>query len=186
MRFGYATKTEARRAGRAWPRIAEPVSHMVAASSRKTQGCQVATALPACIALNRGTASRRMDVSRGGHHREGTKYNDGASRRRAAPRSQSGQASRRLTSRGAGRQWTEAQEQGLPIVKGGHTCVGCTSLGYRATKLFMSSHRAKKPLPNMSVNRTRYGKAPWPRGSQGSSSASRPGRPASAGRLPLR
>jgi hypothetical protein len=40
--------------------------------------------------------------------------------------------------------------------------------------------------PNSSVNRTRYGKAPWPRCSQGPSSASRPGRLASAGRLPLR
>ena len=40
--------------------------------------------------------------------------------------------------------------------------------------------------PNRSVNRTRYGKAPWPRGSLGPSSASRPGRLASAGRLPLR
>jgi hypothetical protein len=41
-------------------------------------------------------------------------------------------------------------------------------------------------MPNMSVNRTRYGKAPWPRSSQGSSYASRPGCLVSAGRLPLR
>ena len=40
--------------------------------------------------------------------------------------------------------------------------------------------------PNMSVNRTRYGKAPRPRGGFGPSSASRPGRLASARRLPLR
>ena len=39
---------------------------------------------------------------------------------------------------------------------------------------------------NMSVNRTRYGMAPWPRGAVCTFSASRPGRHASARRLPLR
>jgi hypothetical protein len=49
-----------------------------------------------------------------------------------------------------------------------------------------TSFASRRALPNSSVNRTRYGKAPWPRCSQGSSSASRPGPLASAGRLPLR
>ena len=47
-------------------------------------------------------------------------------------------------------------------------------------------HTHPKPWPNMSVKRTRNGMAPWPRGSACTSSASRPGRHAAAGRLPLR
>ncbi len=41
-------------------------------------------------------------------------------------------------------------------------------------------------LPNWAVNRTRYGKSPWPRGVPCLSSASRPGCLASVRRLPLR
>ena len=40
--------------------------------------------------------------------------------------------------------------------------------------------------PNMSLNRSRYGMPPWPRGAVFKSSASRPGRHASASRLALR
>ena len=43
-----------------------------------------------------------------------------------------------------------------------------------------------KMVPNLSLNRTRYGMAPWPRGYVCTSSASRPGRHACAGRLALR
>ena len=49
-----------------------------------------------------------------------------------------------------------------------------------------SAHSTPGMPPNMSVNRTRYGMAPWPRGAVCTSSASRPGRHASARRLPLR
>ncbi len=45
---------------------------------------------------------------------------------------------------------------------------------------------AQNALPNWSVNRTRYGKSPWPRGIPCLSSASRPGHLAFAHRLPLR
>jgi len=38
-------------------------------------------------------------------------------------------------------------------------------------------------LPNMSVNRTRYGKAPWPRSAHCPCCAARPGRLASARRV---
>ena len=55
--------------------------------------------------------------------------------------------------------------------------------------LLCDRHRAcqlSKALPNMPVNRTRYGKAPWPRSARCPCCASRPGRLASARRLPLR
>ena len=43
-----------------------------------------------------------------------------------------------------------------------------------------------KLLPNPSLNRSANGMPPWPRGSGGSSSASRPGRHAVVARLALR
>jgi hypothetical protein len=45
---------------------------------------------------------------------------------------------------------------------------------------------ARAMPPNMSVNRTRYGMAPWPRCARCHCCASRPGRHACARRLPLR
>jgi hypothetical protein len=45
---------------------------------------------------------------------------------------------------------------------------------------------AQKAWPNLSLNRSANGRAPWPRGSSGSSSAARPRRPAVVARLALR
>jgi hypothetical protein len=63
-----------------------------------------------------------------------------------------------------------------------HPCCAAGSLSSTSN----SPCQRRRALPNMSVNRTRYGKAPWPRAARCLSCASRPGRLASARRLPLR
>ena len=61
---------------------------------------------------------------------------------------------------------------------------GCAAGSLSSTS--SSPCQRRRALPNMSVNRTRYGMAPWPRCARCPCCASRPGRHASARRLPLR
>ena len=65
---------------------------------------------------------------------------------------------------------------------------GAVTLGHHVVSIVAPVTTAPVPAlpPNMSVNRTRYGKAPWPRGAHCLSCSSRPRRLASARRLPLR
>ena len=49
-----------------------------------------------------------------------------------------------------------------------------------------SACQRRRALPNMSVNRSLHGMAPWPRSARCSCCASRPGRHAAPARLPLR
>jgi hypothetical protein len=63
---------------------------------------------------------------------------------------------------------------------GGHHC-------HRGCSCKAPAHGAARAMPpNMSVNRTRYGMAPWPRCARCHCCASRPGRHAFARRLPRR
>ncbi len=59
-------------------------------------------------------------------------------------------------------------------------------LNFRKSILVPRYRHRTGEVPSYSFNRTRYGKAPWPRCARCLSCASRPGRLASARRLPLR
>jgi len=110
----------------------------------------------------------------------------GASRRRAAPRSQPGTASRWLNCQ---RALQHRQDNSATKPCAGSLTSRITlarAFGQCREVLLWPSSTCRKPRPNMSVNRRRYGKAPWPRGVQCISCASRPGRLASTPRLPLR
>jgi hypothetical protein len=113
----------------------------------------------------------------------GNEFNKGASRRRAAPGNQSGQFGRRYVCRSNFPHRTKTREQrkaaALPQAS------ALPSRHRLRYKQHMSA-ASRKPLPNLSLNRSANGMPAWPRSGCGSSSASRPGRHAVVARLALR
>ena len=107
--------------------------------------------------------------------------NEGASRRRAAPGSQPGQPRRRPNCRCTGQHRRKTKTQD-PTPASLATCPASAAQMLKR-KHGMSAQSAVQPLPNPTLNRSANGRAPWPRSSCGSSSASRPRRPPVVARL---
>jgi hypothetical protein len=109
----------------------------------------------------------------------------GASRQRAAPRSQfvGAPPARPLVRLAC------AVQAALWATPPGKATGAASASSVLATPLSLGllfSCQRHKARPNMSVNRSLHGMAPWPRCAVCTSSASRPGRHAVPARLPLR
>jgi hypothetical protein len=113
----------------------------------------------------------------------GNEFSKGASRRRAAPGSRLGQFSRRYVCRSNIPHGTKTRKQckaaALPQAS-------ALSSQLRLRYKQHMSAPSRKPLPNLSLNRSANGVPPGPRGSCGSSSASRPRRHTAVAQLALR
>ena len=138
------------------------------------------------IGARRGRTAEARRLAFPGSEARGTPGNQvhkGASRRRAAPGSQPGQFRRRpnVLRMSAHRPEVKAQSQAAASLQA-QALPGMAGLVYKQRM----SVTTQEPRPNLSLNRSANGVPPGPRGSCGSSSASRPRRHTAVARLALR
>jgi hypothetical protein len=135
------------------------------------------------VGARRGRTAEARRLAFPGSEARGTPSNQvhkGASRRRAAPGSQPGQFRRRPNDRrmSAHRPEGKAQSQAAASLQA-QALPGMAGLVYKQRMSVIS----QEPRPNLSLNRSANGVPPGPRGSCGSSSASRPRRHTAVARL---